>query len=89
MRLYGHVIWVFLVYVAASSNQKLLSSRCAGGTDYTCAAILGTASVGFWKQINLTFVDPSRGRNPPERLLYIRILRRAGPRHDLHCGGSW
>lgn len=34
MRHYGHVIWTFLVYVAASSNQKLLSSRSTGGTNY-------------------------------------------------------
>jgi hypothetical protein len=48
MRLYGPVIWVFLVYVAASSNQKILSSRSASETDYTCAATLGILGPRLW-----------------------------------------
>jgi hypothetical protein len=48
MRLSGYVIWVFLVYVTARSNQKVLNSRSAGGTAYTCAAILGILGPHLW-----------------------------------------
>ena len=48
MRFYELVIWFFLMYVAASSGQKLLSSMSAGGSENPVLIMLAIMGPHLW-----------------------------------------